>query len=305
MRITVRNYRTTVLMAGVAFVVTGCDLSPANMHRVQLADDQLPVLMSSGVRSNNTPNTDALRCYGKTLTAAGKGNVGFAVGDIRDYTGKQNDGEGMEITQGGSLMAYSALGEMQPGISLYERFDTRIADAELNYIAQRQLGDGTTHEVDDAKTGEKNEVKWKPYFGGSVRQSDYFIVGGITELNYNIQSRGGEGIWNNVGPSARTYTMNVAVDLRVVGTQSLRVIDTISVQKQISGFEVGFDLFRFFGSDLYDVNLGAKSQEPLQLGVRMAIETAVLDLVQSATGIPFAPCTVKPEIQSETTVSVD
>jgi len=99
--------------------------------------------------------------------------------------------------------------------------------------------------------------------------------------------------------------MNVAVDLRVVGTQSLRVIDTISVQKQISGFEVGFDLFRFFGSDLYDVNLGAKSQEPLQLGVRMAIETAVLDLVQSATGIPFAPCTVKPEIQSETTVSVD
>ena len=290
------KFRIHALLGGVAVVVAGCAEPQPDMKRVQLAEDQLPVLLSSGVRPNNTPVTPALRCYGKELKKAGKGGIGIAVGDIRDYTGKQNDSEGTEITQGGALMAYSALGEMQPGISLYERFDTRIADAELNYISQRQLGDGGTHEVDDPKTGEKNEVKWKPYFGGSVQQSDYFIVGGITELNYNIQSGGGEASVNNVGPLGRTFTMNVAVDLRIVGTQSLRVYDTVSVQKQISGYEVGFDIFRFFGSDLYDLNLGAKSQEPLQLGVRMAIETAVLDLVQTVTDLPFESCANQPPL---------
>jgi len=122
-------------------------------------------------------------------------------------------------------------------------------------------------------------------FGGSVLQSDYYIVGGITELNFNIQSGGAELSVNNVGGKGRIYTMNISVDLRIVGSQSFRVFDTVSIQKQISGYEIGTDVFRFFGSDLWDVNAGAKSQEPLQLAVRMAIESALLEIVPTVTGV--------------------
>ena len=75
--------------------------------------------------------------------------------------------------------------------------------------------------------------------------------------------------------------------LRIVGTQTLRVHDTITLQKQISGYEVGVGV-SVFGSELFDINIGAQNQEPLQLGVRWpSCLSAVLQLVGgSRTSIP-------------------
>jgi outer membrane protein OmpA-like peptidoglycan-associated protein len=68
------------------------------------------------------------------------------------------------------------------------------------------------------------------------------------------------------------------------------VAKTISLEKQIVGYEVGLGLFRFFGSNLFDVNIGAKSQEPLQLGVRTALEQGTVDLVASIYGLNAQHC---------------
>lgn len=255
-------------------------------HRVD-STQIAPVVSSSLVGSNSTPYDKLLVCMGNKLE---ENSLSIAVGDIRDYTGKSSSDEGLAITQGGALMAYSALGKMGSAIEVHERFDTRIADAELNYIKNRQLGDGTVHEVPDAETGAPSEVPWKPYFGGSVLQSDYYIVGGITELNYNIRSQGIEGQINQVGPKRRQYVMNIAVDLRIVGTQSLKVYHTASVQKQLVGYEIGIDVFRFFGENLFDIYAGQKNQEPLQLGVRMAIEAAVIELIAAVSDTSADDC---------------
>ena len=278
--------------AAVAVVATlgGCATFPNEMRREVLNEGDLAVVMSSKPTPNNTPLTAKLVCYGERLEAANKGDIALTVGNIRDYTGKQNDAEGFLVTQGGPLMAYTALGHLVPGITLLERFDTQIGDAELTYLSNRQLGDGRMHASVDPNTGQSSQVPWKPYFGGSVLQSDYYIVGGITELNFNIQSGGAELSVNNVGGKGRIYTMNISVDLRIVGSQSFRVFDTVSIQKQISGYEIGTDVFRFFGSDLWDVNAGAKSQEPLQLAVRMAIESALLEIVPTVTGVEPTGC---------------
>jgi hypothetical protein len=122
-------------------------------------------------------------------------------------------------------------------------------------------------------------VAWLPYYGGSIAASDYYIVGGITELNYDIRSGGIDAEVGQLGPKARTFTQSVAVDLRIVDTRSLLVVRTISLTKQFTGYEVGFNLFRFFGSNLFDINVGAKGQEPLQLGIRTALEEATMRLV--------------------------
>jgi curli biogenesis system outer membrane secretion channel CsgG len=279
-----------VLAAGLS-IVSAC-AAPNGLEKVEFAEGQKPVLKSSEVSRNVTPSGEVLSCYKKKL---GRTGLGIAVGDIRDYTGKQSDGEGFAITQGGALMAYSALGKLSPAFTIHERFDTRIADVELHYSSKRQLGDGRTHPVDgDAGAeGEKKEVPWKPYYGGSVLQSDYYIVGGITELNYNITSGGAEVAVNNVGGKRRSYTMNVAVDLRLVGSQSLKVADTVSLQKQVTGYEVGAGVFRFFGMDLIDINTGAKEQEPLQLGVRTAIELGVVDLLEGLTNVSADSCRIQ------------
>jgi curli biogenesis system outer membrane secretion channel CsgG len=80
------------------------------------------------------------------------------------------------------------------------------------------------------------------------------------------------------------------VDLRIVDTESLKVLKTVSVQKQVVGYEIGFDLFRFFGDTHYDLYGGAKSQEPIQFAVRLAIEDSVLQLVSSVAKKDPASC---------------
>lgn len=270
-----------------AVILAGCDVPYQNLERVQVVGQYSPVILSGPASGNFTPYDPVFECFGKKL---GRSRLSVAVGDVRDYTGKTTSDDGMAITQGGALMAYSALGKMEPGIQIHERFDTRIADAELAYIKNRQLGDGTKHEVPDAETGQPSEVPWMPYYGGTVLQSDYYIVGGITELNYNIRTKGAEAQVNQIGPKSREYVMNVAVDLRIVGSQSLKVYKTVSIQKQLVGYEVGFEVFRFFNSDLFDINAGEKNQEPLQLGVRMAIEEGVLQLVSAVAKIDSTAC---------------
>lgn len=244
------------------------------------------VLSGSSSRNNTTPMEPAFACLAKAYGVVKAPVVAITVGDVKDYTGKYSQAEGNAITQGGSLMLYSALGKMGSAVRLQERFDTRIAELELAYADRRQLGDGKLHAVEAGKP----QVPWVPYFGGSILRSDYYIVGGITEVNYNIQSRGAEFNVSSIGGKVRTFTMNVGVDLRIVDSRSLLVVKTISMQKQITGTEVGAGIFRFFGTELLDVNMGSKNQEPLQLGVRTTIEHGLLELLGAVSGLSPQPC---------------
>jgi len=274
-----------VLLALLASGLGGC----VRLHQARLAADEVPTLIGSAVRDNRTPMDGALACFGAELLAAHGRPPVIAVGDVRDYTGKYSVNEGNAITQGGALMVTSALGKLGGAVTLAERFDPTIAERELGYTDRRQLGDGVVHDV-AGTAGGAGKVPWLPYYGGSIAASDYYIVGGITELNYDIRSGGVDVAVSQLGPKARTYTESVAIDLRIVDTRSLVVVRTISLTKQFTGYEVGFDLFRFFGSNLFDVDAGAKGQEPLQLGVRTALEEATLRLVGAATRRDPAAC---------------
>lgn len=273
-----------LLGAGLVAVLPGC----VSLHATRVAPGEDPVLAGPAVRDNTTPIDPSLACLATHLRGSAAKRPVIAVGDVRDFTGKYSVNEGMAVTQGGALMITSALGKLGDAVVMAERFDPTIAERELGYIDRRQLGDGRAHALQGPAGS--SEVAWLPYYGGSVTASDYFIVGGITELNYNIRSRGAELRVGQVGPKARTFTQSVAIDLRIVDTRSLIVVKAISLTKQFTGYEVGFNTFRFFGSELFDINIGAKAQEPLQLGIRTALEEATLRLVAAVTDANPEPC---------------
>lgn len=264
--------------------LSGC----VSLKQQRLAPGEEPVLIGAVARDNRTPMDPAFACFSAELSAVRHKPVVIAVGDVRDFTGKYSVSEGTAITQGGALMVSSALGKLAGPVTLAERFDPTIGERELGYTDRRQLGDGTPHNVGGANGA--SSVPWLPYYGGSIAASDYYIVGGITELNYNIRSGGAEVRIGQVGPKVRTYTQSVAIDLRIVDTRSLLVARTVSLTKQFTGYEVGFNTFRFFGSDLFDVNIGAKGQEPLQLGIRTTLEEATMRLVGSVAGVDPQGC---------------
>ncbi len=267
-------------LAGASMLAIG---ACADISHTFIGEGEAPVVFGPAVRNNVTPLDEAYACYGEKLRQSGV-SLSIGVSDIRDYTGKASDLEGTVVTQGGPLMAYSALGKLGSAVQLHERFDTRVAELELAYMDRRQLGDGKNYQVNG------QPVPWVPYYGGTILSSDYYIVGGITEVNYNIQSGGLQGSADLVGPRVRTFTMSVAVDLRLVDTKSLLVVATSSLQKQIVGYEVGFELFRFFNTTLVDINAGVKNQEPIQLGVRTTLELAILDLLGKSTNVFYQDC---------------
>ena len=268
----------------LATALSGC--TALGSHRI--ANGEAAILVGPPVRDNRTPLDPALACLGQALAMPGKRPLVIAVGDVRDYTGKYSVNEGNAITQGGSLMVASAIGKLGGSVRLAERFDPSIAERELGYTDKRQLGDGKIHDL--ASPQGKQSVAWLPYYGGTIAASDYYIVGGITELNYDLRSGGAQLAIDSIGPRARSYTQSVAVDLRIVDTHSLLVVGTVSLTKQFTGYETGFGIFRFFGSSLFDINLGEKAQEPLQLGIRAALEEATIRLVASAAQVDPRSC---------------
>ena len=283
--------RNVLVLVSLLFI-TGCSTTK-NIRQSSLdkLGQQFDVLQGPTVTNNTTPLDQSFACVANAIHQEGRTGLAISVGNIKDYTGKfsENDG-GNAITQGGALMVSSALGKLSDVIQIRERFDTQIAEVELSYLNKQYLGDGNIHRISDGQSQVVKEVPWLPYRGGTIMKTDYYIVGGITELNYNIQSGGAEAIIAGYGAQGRTFAINIAVDLRIVNASTLNVEKSISLQKQLVGYEVGASLFRFFENRLFDLNVGSKRQEPLQLGVRTALEIGVIELVGHVAETPVDGC---------------
>ena len=233
------------------------------------------------VTSNATPYSPALVCLSNYARQYGVHAPRIAVGRIADYTGKAEDNGGRQITQGASLMAISALAKA--GAPLVERYDTSVSELELKYANNKLISDGP-----HGPTPEYRKI-----VAGQVPGSDFYIVGGVTELNYNIKSVGldiaggkQDATKGSGQATGKQYVMNVAVDLRLIETKTLEVVDVVSYQKQIIGREVGAGYFQFFGSNVIDVSAGYGALEPVQLAVRALIERGVVEMMANLYGAP-------------------
>jgi hypothetical protein len=85
--------------------------------------------------------------------------------------------------------------------------------------------------------------------------------------------------------------MNVGLDLRLVDTNTLEVVDVISYQKQIIGRQVQVGVFDFLGHNFFDASVGESALEPIQLAVRSVLERAVLEMVSRLYRAPSDTCT--------------
>ncbi|MCE2746072.1 MAG: hypothetical protein LW710_09220 [Burkholderiales bacterium] len=233
-------------------------------------------LDGASVVENTTRYSSALECLKPMIGGRGPTAKRFAVGRVSDFTGKEDLVNGKRISQGAALMVISALAKT--GVPIVERFDTNVADMELKYADNKLITDnpeGKAH---------------RQILSASIPGSDYHIVGGITEVNYNIRSGSLETSFRFIGAAARYFVMNVAVDLRVVNTKTLEVVNTQSLQKQIIGTELNGGYFRLFSDGLADVNAAERTQEPIQKGLRMVIEHAVFKMMTEMNNLPAENC---------------
>ena len=265
--------KAPALLSAAAMALAGCVspvAGPSGLYATPIGN--------APVTPNPTPYSEALVCLGDFARANSVPTPRIAVGRILDYTGKADIEGGREVTQGASLMAISAFAKA--GARLVERFDTSVSELELKY-ANNKL-------ITDSSAGEFRKIT-----AGSIPGSDFHLIGGITELNSNIRSSGIDAFIGDVDPNdaAGTFTgnlfvINIGMDLRLVETQTLEVVDVISYQKQIIGREVSAGIFDFMNNNVFDIGAGERAQEPLQLAVRSVVERAVLEMTANLYGMP-------------------
>lgn len=242
------------------------------------------------VTSNPTPYSDALYCLADYARRYELPSPRMAVGRISDYTGTISADGGRQVTQGASLMANSALAKA--GARLVERYDTSVSELELRYANNRLIGDAAADPQDPG---------FRRILAGQVPGSDFYLVGGITEVNYNIRSAGfdvaGGQVKDNGGSgliNGRIFVMNVAIDLRLVQTTTLEVVDVVSYQKQIVGREVSAGVFDFLNGNVFDVSAGSSGLEPVQLAVRALVERATVEFMSNLYGAPSPDICMNP-----------
>jgi len=265
-------------VSAVAVMMAGC-VSPTAGSNGLYANP----IGNAPVTANPTPYSTALYCLADYARRYNLPSPRIAVGRISDYTGSVSSDGGRQITQGASLMAYSALGKS--GARMVERYDTSISELELRYANNKLIGEEGNQGPGDAN--------YRRILAGQVPGSDFYLVGGVTEVNYNIRSsgfdiaggevaeRGGSGI-----VQGKIFVMNVAIDLRLVQTTSMEVVDVISYQKQIVGREVSAGVFDFLNGNVFDISAGTGGFEPVQLAVRSLIERGTLEIMANLYGAP-------------------
>jgi curli production assembly/transport component CsgG/holdfast attachment protein HfaB len=278
------NGRTLIVALLSASILSGCASTGFDPATGLYAE---PV-GGAPATANATPLTAALTCLADT--AAGRGLVAprLAVGDIADLTGKLDLETGRRVTQGASLFAVTALG--RAGVPQVERADQTVAEVERTYAAAQVLSDTPTAAGD--APGPLRAIN-----PGQVAGSRFYLVGGITELNYNIESEGGElrvGAINPEDPKtgfgSSRFVMNVAMDLRLVDSVSQEVVAVAAYQKQIVGREIRAGVFDILGGVAVDLSGGQSALEPLQLGVRTLIERGVYDVAAELYGLSDSAC---------------
>ncbi|MGE5475235.1 MAG: CsgG/HfaB family protein [Bacteroidales bacterium] len=249
---------------GLAVIALGGCAAPATVNK------NVDPLFTAPVTNNDTPYS---KCLGALGVQAGSNLPVFAVGEVADKTGQfQATGNGTStvLSQGVSEMVMSALFKTRKA-KLVERYDLRIPLAQAK-MAEQKLTSA--------------ETAIRP---GTVRGSDFVLMGALTELNYNVTSGGARLAVGGIGGGGRTVVINVGLDLRVVNSRTFDVPYVISLQKQITGYEVEANVFRFFGTQLVEFDAGMRKNEPVQLGVRSVVEMAVYQIMTDFLGLAQSP----------------
>ena len=198
-----------------------------------------------------------------------KGQVRVSVYSFRDQTGQFKPGPASSlssaVTQGASFFLVKALKDSGWFVPL-ER------EGLQNILTERKI-------ILSEGKNDKQERNLP-----SLMSANIIIEGGIVGYDFNIKT-GGAGIkYFGIGASEQYRVDQVTVNIRAVDSRTGYIINSVTVTKSILSKELNTGVFRFVKfKRLLEAEAGYTLNEPSQLCVLDAIETAVIRLI--VTGI--------------------
>ncbi len=197
-----------------------------------------------------------------------KGRVVVAVYGFRDQTGQYKPAPdssfSTSVTQGAASMLVKALKD--------SGWFTPVERESLQeLLTERRIVRALDGGADDAVGATANVPALMP--------AAIMIDGGVISYESNVRTGGAGARFLGIGLSSQYRVDQVTVALRSVDVRNGQILHSVATTKTIYSYEIRPSVFRFVNfKELLEVEAGVTNNEPAQLAVKEAIETAVMHL---------------------------
>ncbi|WFF40299.1 curli production assembly/transport protein CsgG [Salinicola endophyticus] len=246
-------------------------------------------------------NVDGLEGKPPTLTPRGatwqdlkalprpSGKILAAVYDFRDQTGQYRPAPASTfstaVTQGAAAMLTGALAD-SGWFTPLERVGLQ------NLLTERR--------IIRAEQERFNQPDNLP----SLRSASVLLEGGIIAYESNVRTGGLGAEYFGIGASGQYQVDQVTINLRAVEISSGEVLANVTTTKTIYSKEIRAGVFRFIDfRRLLEAEAGLTTNEPVQMAVMSAIESAVIHLI--AEGVQDRLWNLADGVPMEKTVLAD
>lgn len=199
-----------------------------------------------------------------------KGKIAVAVYSLRDQTGQYKPSPDSSfstaVTQGGAALLVRALLESNWFMPV-ERENFQ------NLLTERKILRALESPPDKAEP--KPAPSLPPLMPANI-----LIEGGVVAYESNVRTGGAGARYLGVSLSAQYRIDQVTVNLRAVDVRSGQVLHSVSTTKTIYSQLLDSGVFKFVDfKKLLELEVGYSRNEPAQLCVNEAIESAVMHLI--------------------------
>lgn len=200
--------------------------------------------------------------------------VPVVVYDFVDQTGQfRNNGQYTDYSSAVTKGGYSILVNALLSAGKNNWFTVAERGSLKHLLQERQIIKLTRDQYRGSK-GQKLSSLPPLLYGGMM------IEGGIVSYDSNILSGGIGAIYLGIGGNTQYRRDLVTVYLRAISIQTGKVLVSVNSSKTIYSASFDANFLRYFAiSNLFQSEAGFAMNEPTQLGVRQAIETALYSLI--------------------------
>jgi curli production assembly/transport component CsgG len=196
-----------------------------------------------------------------------KGKVAVGVYALRDQTGQYKPSPDSSfstmVTQGATSLLVKSLKDTGWFIPV-ERENLQ------NLLTERKIVRALEGPQDKGASG----VQLPPLMPATV-----LIEGGIVGYETNVRTGGVGARYLGVGVSDQYRVDQVTVNLRTIDIRGGQILNSVSVTKTIYSHQLSSGVYRFVNfKQLLEIEAGYTRNEPVQLCVKEAIESAVVHL---------------------------
>ncbi|MBB5212439.1 CsgG/HfaB family protein [Microbulbifer hydrolyticus] len=197
-----------------------------------------------------------------------KGKILAAVYNFRDQTGQYKPAPASSfstaVTQGAASMLMNVLNESGWFIPL-ER------EGLQNLLTERKIIRAALAKPD----APENNLMLP-----SLVAANILLEGGIVAYDTNIRTGGAGARYFGIGADEQYRVDQITVNLRAVDIRSGRVLHSVLTSKTVYSKAISADVFRYVKfKRLLEIELGTTTNEPAQLALLSAMESAVIHLI--------------------------